>query len=119
MEQKCLHFGDTKAAEAVMSSNDPVNAKRIGYKIKGFNLNQWKEVCHGYMKSAVLAKFNQNPLLKEFLLSTGTNSIAEASDDQYWGTGINLESDLLWDKTKWADNKLGTILEEVRTELSG
>ena len=72
------------------------------------------------MKTGCLAKFQQNPSLRQFLLSkTQNKTIVEArSDDKFWGAGLKHDSPQITGD-KWpGKNKLGKILMLVRDELS-
>ena len=69
----------------------------------------WEDIKDEVMRKAVLAKFSQNPDIKEILLQTGEEEIIEATtDDYYWGCGSK----------GTGKNMLGKILMEVR-ELLG
>jgi len=68
----------------------------------------WQEVKLEVMRTAVAAKFLQNPELAQRLRDTGTAQLVEDSaNDAYWGSG----------KTKDGLNWLGRILMEVRSRL--
>ena len=70
----------------------------------------WEEVKDAIMKEAVTAKFHTHAAIRDLLLSTGTERIVEnAPGDYYWGCG----------KDGSGKNKLGRILEEVRSNLPG
>ena len=99
--------------------SDPINMKRAahGTNIKNFDLKLWHEQAPGIVKRALLAKFSQNIHLKNLLLDTGDNKLGESSLDKFWGTGMTFSSPNAFDANKWKTNKMGHILEEVRTEL--
>lgn len=85
----------------------PSRAKRLGRKV---NLRQdWDDIKDDVMYDVVLAKFKQNPILKQKLLDTADAILVEGNTwgDKYWGVcdGIGL-------------NKLGQTLMRVREELS-
>ena len=62
-----------------------------------------------------MAKFQQSEEHKDFLISTGTDTIFEASLNTYWGIGCSFDNQNIWDKAKWeGSNMLGKILEGVR-----
>ena len=54
---------DTRAAEDILKCDTALEAKRLGYRINGFNMQKWStegcDICHEGIKS----KFVQNPLL--------------------------------------------------------
>jgi ribA/ribD-fused uncharacterized protein len=60
------------------------------------------------MLTALRAKFDQHPKLREGLLSTGDERLVERSDkDSYWGDGPHGNG----------RNRLGELLMQVRAEL--
>jgi ribA/ribD-fused uncharacterized protein len=95
-------------------------AKQLTKTLDKTVTQSWTSITTTVMHDAVLAKFNQNENLKTFLLQTGTNTLAEASPyDRYWGTGLRIGDKDAFNITKWTGaNKLGHILEEIRTRLS-
>ena len=84
----------------------PAKAKRLGRSVQ--LRPDWEQVKDDLMYEIVLAKFSQNPELREKLLATGETPLYEGNtwNDCYWGVckGQGL-------------NKLGKILMRVRQEL--
>lgn len=84
----------------------PNKGKSLGRRVK--LRDDWEEVKINIMYELVLAKFTQNPKLKEKLLETKDNMLVEGNywNDTYWGIcgGIGR-------------NELGKILMKVRGEL--
>ena len=67
----------------------------------------WEQVKDGVMKYVLLLKFQTDHHCREVLKSTGTTNLREISPyDKYWG----------WYHGK-GENKLGKLLEEVRSTL--
>lgn len=67
----------------------------------------WLDVRVSVMTQAVTAKFQQHDALRELLVSTGNEYIAEGNEhDEFWGIGIGQGS-----------NTMGTILMELRDKL--
>lgn len=66
-----------------------------------------------------VAKFSQNPDLKEFLLGTGDAVIVEASPyDKIWGIGLKANDERARNPETWrGENLLGFALMDVREEL--
>lgn len=60
-------------------------AKREGQKV--VMLGHWNEIKLDVMQRVVLAKFMQNPDLKQKLLATGEEELVEVNDwhDNFWG----------------------------------
>ncbi len=112
---KALLVNDNTSATRIMISNDPVEMKHTGDKLKPHG---WQQNAVILVKKAVFAKFSQNSNLKAILLSTGTKRLAEASKDPFWGCGKKLyDDDVLKIKCWKKSNQLGKILEAVRSEL--
>ena len=70
------------------------------------------------MKS-VKAKFEQNHDLRDILLQTENNILAEANPyDNFWSCGYSLHDEKIWSPRTWeGKNILGDILMEVRRNL--
>ena len=69
--QKAVTANDTLVAEEILKCNMALEAKKLGYRINGFNMQKWLtegyDICHEGIKS----KFVQNPLLLQMLKATG------------------------------------------------
>lgn len=90
----------------LFSKASPSEAKAAGRKID--LRSDWEEVKDKVMYEIVLAKFTQNPDLKEKLLATGDEHLEEGNTwgDTTWGTVNGI-----------GENRLGKILMKVRKEL--
>ena len=115
---KALTFHDHEAFTKIQKSKSPASAKSYGRKVKGFQESVWSAMKLDLMRNIVLAKFSQNPLLKEKLLATGDAVLAEATRDAFWGIGAGRKGALEGNQSVWGQNHLGTILMEVRAELA-
>jgi len=92
---------------AIRKTANPTVAARMA-RARAPLRSDWERVKDEVMRKAVRAKFNQHPALRRLLLSTGTASIVEHSEnDRYWADGGNGRG----------LNRLGQILMEVRAEL--
>ena len=120
MHKKATLFHDEETAHKIMSSDSPVEAKRLGKKVQNFKLDIWKQQRDSIMFSAVSAKFSQNDDLAQCLKKTDQNIIAEANPfDSYWGVGLALEDKNIWETGMWKGaNRLGSSLTEVRDRLN-
>ena len=116
---KAKAFGDKDAETKIMKTKSPKSVKTYGNKIKDFKEEEWKEKQDNVMRIALKAKFTQHPELRTKLLETGTKLIAEADPrDKYWSIGTSSETSKAKDPAKWpGQNRLGKMLEELRTEL--
>lgn len=121
MAEKAYVFGDEKAWYEIMASYDPMTIKKLGRRVRNFNAYVWNANCYDIVKAANLAKFAQNPKLKDFLLATGDKIIVEASpNDTIWGIGFSADATEANQPKLWAgENRLGFILMEVRDMLKG
>ena len=51
-----------------MKEEDPVQIKRYGKQVKGFKQPVWESIIDGILYEGLMAKFQQNSGLLEFLL---------------------------------------------------
>lgn len=121
MAEKAYAFGDEKAWHEIMASYDPMAIKKLGRRVRNFNAYVWNIYSRDVVKTASLAKFTQNPKLKEYLLSTGDKILVEASPkDEIWGIGLSADSPDACFPRRWpGENRLGFILMEVRAIIRG
>ena len=116
--QKCLVFGDHETADSILKVETAIDYKSIGRDVKNFEPERWKQNAKARCTPDILAKFKQNPLLSEFLKSTGTKTIVESCRDREWGTGVPLYDPNSLDSDTWnSQGLLGEILEAVCTTL--
>jgi ribA/ribD-fused uncharacterized protein len=116
---KALMFKDLEKAEDILKCSHPLEAKRLGKSVRGFDQSVWEKSKDSLMQNILCAKFEQNPDLKQHLLATGTKLIAESSPhDRYFGTGVALWSRIAFNKHLWkGENKLGQILMNLRCKF--
>jgi ribA/ribD-fused uncharacterized protein len=70
----------------------------------------WKEQREAILRTALNAKFNQNPELQKMLLDTYPRPLIFAdANDAFWGYG----------RTKMGQNKLGSLLMVIRNSKTG
>ena len=115
--------------EALEAKNDPLNEKIMSaatpkavkaYLKKLSKMDSWEAKKEEVMRSAVRAKFTQHPELRSKLLDTGKRPIGFAdARDVFWGIGTSMDTDKAKLASKWRGlNKLGKILEELRSRLA-
>jgi N-glycosidase YbiA len=93
----------------IRKQTSPLRAARIGRGRQVRLRSDWEKVKDYVMLSAVRAKFEQNPQLKQLLVATGSAKLIEHTEsDAYWGDGGDGSG----------KNMLGQILEKVRSELN-
>ena len=102
-----------------MECDDPSKHKTLGREIVGFDEYEWNKHKYQFVLDSNLAKFSQNQLLKEFLLSTGTKILVEASPyDKIWGIGLGASDENIANPSLWqGQNLLGIALMQVRDIL--
>lgn len=91
----------------------PNEAKRLGRRVQ--LSPDWDKVRDEAMRRVLYAKFNQNEEFKQRLLATGDRHIIEDTTgwhDNYWG-----DCQCPRCKGVHGQNKLGMMLEEIRTKL--
>ncbi len=113
--KKCDLNGKKDLAYCILKTPQPVETIAIS---RGNVLDDDTRV--EVVKTALLAKFHQNPELKEYLVKTGEKILAEANPhDNFWGTGCSLRSELLSKPGHWpGQNKLGVLLMDLHAKFS-
>ncbi len=121
MHRKALRFGDDGIAAQIMSTDDPAQIKALGRKVSGYDNHVWNGVRQIVVYEGLLAKFSQNDDLKQLLLATGDEPMAEcAATDRIWGNGMSMSDPERSDRAKWqGQNLMGYTLMQVRERLRG
>ena len=121
IQETCaIHFNDKTSARRILSAKTPLEAKRIGGEIVGFKSEQWMAVAKDLVKPGITAKFQSHPTLANVLLATKGMTLAEATFDKFWGTGIPIHDVNCANREKWhGTGILGEILMEIWDELDG
>lgn len=80
----------------------------------------WDAQCFGIVVDGNVAKFGQDPALRDFLLGTGGRVLVEASPrDRIWGIGIGASNPDAEHPARWrGTNLLGFALMEARARLA-
>jgi ribA/ribD-fused uncharacterized protein len=119
MARKAKLFGDEETLCRILMIPDPRIAKRLGRSVQGFDEKVWQAHRFDIILRGNAVKFNQNPDLLKFLLSTGSSILVEASPfDCIWGIGLKEDDPDAADPTQWhGQNLLGFTLMEVRSYL--
>ena len=119
MAGKARLFQDPASLARILQATTPLVAKKLGRKVKGFQLETWQAEAYNIVKTGNLHKFSQHQELKDYLLSTGDKVLVEASPyDPIWGIGLAKEAPQARDPRQWlGTNWLGFALMEVREEL--
>jgi len=119
MHRKALLFGDTEIAEQIMNESNPREQKRFGRMIRNFEKTIWDRRCLAIVYEGNLAKFTQNPDLKEQMLATENRIFVEASPlYNIWGIGLAEDAEGIDNPSYWFGlNLLGQALTLVKQEL--
>lgn len=101
---------DKNERKRILSSKNPVIAKRLGRKVT--LRSDWEQVKVGILTEILRRKF-QNPEMKKQLIATGKDKIIEENrwHDKYWGICMCKRCG------GCGDNNLGKILQQIRSEL--
>ena len=95
--QKCLLSGDSYTANLILKCDDPLEAKRLNYRKKGFDPDRWRDDGFELCFADIEEKFTQNHLL---LKVTAPKTLAE-SHDKLLGTSIPLRDSDALKTNKW------------------
>lgn len=119
MHQKAIVFKDDKMAENILKETKPKKMKQFGRQVKNFDEEIWKVKSREVVEEGNYAKFTQNEKLKEFILATGDDILAEASPfDRRWGIGLGKKDARALDPKQWkGKNWLGQALMNVRKKI--
>ena len=107
-------FNDDQLQAKILCEANPYKIKKLGSKVKNFNLDKWRKASKQIAYTAIAAKFTQNKALQDILLSTGSAKIAESSTDKFWGTGLHLHHQNAMDQRYWKGDGL---VYELYTKL--
>ena len=116
---KAVCLGDDTIAALILATDDVAEIKALGRRVSGYDENHWNGVRQIIVYEGLLAKFSQNPELREQLKGTGSAVLAEcAVKDQIWGIGLSMQDPNRLERTKWrGENLLGYALMMVRGRL--
>ncbi|WP_338423545.1 NADAR family protein [Streptomyces gobiensis] len=120
MVAKARLFGDELTAQRILAAPHPGTAKALGRQVVGFDEQTW--VAHRYdiVIQANMAKFEQDPGLRDYLRTTAGRVLVEASPlDRIWGIGLAADDERASRPSQWRGlNLLGFALMEVRAALA-
>lgn len=118
MWDKAMTFNDTETAKDILAETNPDAIKDLGRKVKNYNDSLWAAKRYSVVRKGLLAKFSQNPKLKDKLLNSSGKFAECARNDKVWGIGLDLNDPKRVDQSFWEGrNLLGFALEDVYTEL--
>ena len=115
---KAIHFNDLTLAEQIYDCKDPHEMVKLGKQVAGFKYSSWMSKAQSVLRRANEAKFSQNEKARDYLLETDKMTIAEASPNLDWGTGIKLNTIDVTNVQSWkGKNYMGKILMDIRNCL--
>ena len=119
MLYKAAVMGDRDSYKKIAEATTPAAAKKLGRSVRGFDDNLWNRVVCTVALDVVHQKFSKTSSIREVLLGTGQELLAEAtSDDRIWGIGIDLGDERVQTPARWqGTNILGWALMEAREAL--
>ena len=119
MAEKARLFGDEEARSQIIAATSPAQVKALGRKVRGFDEARWIANRFEIAQRGNVAKFNQNPELKDWLVNTSPMVLVEASPvDTIWGMGLAADDKRASDPHQWRGlNLLGFALMQVRAAL--
>ena len=120
MYQKAQVFQDTETAAQILETSNVGKIKALGRSVKNYEDMVWNGVRQVIVYEGLLEKFLQNENLREKLLATQTDILAEcAVQDKIWGIGLSMKDDRRFQMDEWqGQNLLGFTLMMVRSKLS-
>ena len=120
MAEKARLFHGEDALQKIMQAYDPMEQKKLGRRVQGYDDAVWKACCYDVVVRGNAAKFFQNEKLHDFLISTGDKVLVEGSPkDSVWGIGLDENSPDAINPQRWqGTNLLGFALMEVRDILT-
>jgi ribA/ribD-fused uncharacterized protein len=119
MASKAAMFSDEHAYEKILAARTPEEAKTIGRTVKEFDERLWIAERFGVVVRGSEAKFEQNPVLCDYLIGTKTRILVEASPvDSVWGIGLDAKDPRAQEPQQWKGlNLLGFALMVARGNL--
>lgn len=118
MARKALYFKDTESFDKILKTTKPLDAKKIGRKVKNFKQEEWEIVRQQIMEEVLYLKFSQNLDLKKQILSTNKILVEASPYDDIWGIKLAVDDDRILNEASWqGKNLLGISLMNIRQEL--
>ncbi len=120
MHQKALLFNDKDVAKEILDTSNVGKIKALGRSVKNYDDIIWNGMRQIIVYQGLLEKFRQNDELKQKLLATQNNILAEcAVKDKIWGIGLSMKDEKRFDLNEWqGQNLLGFSLMYVRRMLA-
>ena len=103
-----MKYGDPQLSRDLLDIHEPKVLKQRVKRLKNYNEADWMNYIPIMLKPALSAsKFEQNEILRDALVATGSTVLAEASPyDTLFGIGLGLNNPLALDQSSWHDKNL-------------
>ena len=115
--EKAKYFKDNQSYNAIKSARGASEQAKLGEAIiKGAVSGMpWDEAELRAMKVAMNEKLAQYPRIYKMLKATGDSILASCSEyDSYFGTGLDIDSEDMQNRSKWGKNIIGQTLMDFR-----
>ena len=119
MYAKARQFGDMEVANKILLTQDPMEQKRLGRQVKGFDKEVWDGRARHTVYVGSKERFTQNEFAYDVLIDTqGTELVEAAPRDAIWGVGLSENDPRIDDPRNWkGTNWLGQVLTKLRNDL--
>ena len=117
--KKCKNSKRSDLAERVLNAPTPAKAKLITAELEvNEYADTWDSIKTTVMEYVLRAKWNSCGLFRHTLMSTEGMTVAEATQDSFWGVGVapNLAQNTKPEKFLGL-NHLGKILQNIRNHV--
>ena len=106
LAEKANLFQDRRDEELIMSSSNPRAHKHVGRGVRNFYYHIWDRVREDAVFAHSFARLSQNSAMKQHILSTGTNPLAEGSPfDSVWDIGLRPDDPEASNPRRWPGKK--------------